>query len=153
MRCGAGITEPCLCKWTGVQCEDALCSYGCFLPSCERSPVIGLTLARRNLTGSLPGNETWVSGLSYLTSLDLSSNPFLSGRIPAAWGDLASMKILNLAHKLAQHGKLSGPLPRQWGDMTALEELKLASNRLSGSLPKVSFGRMPGMRSWHAVAS
>lgn len=66
---------------------------------------------------------------SRVTGLDLSFN-FLSGKLPAAIGDLTALETLIL-----QGNALSGSIPIEIGTMTALTTLNFDNNSLDGSLP------------------
>lgn len=109
---GAAGTE---CSWTGVTCNAA------------QTSVTGITLARQNLTGSLP------SSLNQLTSLrnfDVSRNR-LTGSIPALTG------LVNLQNLDLSRNELSGSIPALAG-LTSLTEFKVHTNLLTGSMPSLA---------------
>ncbi|KAK1387201.1 Phytosylfokine-alpha receptor [Heracleum sosnowskyi] len=70
-------------------------------------------------------------------SLDLSSN-YLTGSIPAEFGTLKQLHVLNL-----YNNSLSGNIPETLSDITSLEILDLSNNSLTGTMPptlaKLSF--------------
>ena len=65
----------------------------------------------------------------HVTELNLSDNQ-LSGKIPAAIGNLTKLAILNLSDN-----QLSGEIPAAIGNLTKLNTLELESNQLSGEIP------------------
>ena len=79
-----------------------------------------------------------VDGAGRVTGLDLSQNG-LSGEIPPALGNLASLTRLDLSGN-----QLSGEMPAELGRLTALTELRLHSNRLEGNLP-AELGLLTGL--------
>ena len=64
-----------------------------------------------------------------VTELDLNGNN-LTGTLPSAIGNLASLKWLSLSHN-----QLSGSIPVEIGNLTDLGRLYLDSNSLSGAIP------------------
>jgi Leucine-rich repeat (LRR) protein len=132
---GSAGTE---CDWFGVTCSG------------DGSAIVGLTLIRNGLAGSLPpelGNlgqitnlslaenqltgdipaELW--GLDTLLYLSLSFNE-LTGAIPESVGNLASLTLLDLGHN-----RLTGAIPAAVTSLTSLQNLSLHGNRLSGTIP------------------
>ena len=99
-------------SWTGVACQDSP-------SSCSASTMVGgvtqLLLTGLGLNGTLP---CALSGLSTLTSIDLSNNAII-GYIPSSLGMLSPMYSL-----------------------TSLSTLSLNRNQLVGSLPW-TFGAYP----------
>ena len=55
---------------------------------------------------------------------------WLTGTIPAAFGELSQLRRLHL-----QHNRLSGPIPPALGDLAQMEELLLYRNLLTGAVP------------------
>ena len=88
--------------------------------------VTSLALAHTNLTGTMPAA---LGDLADLRDLDLSGNR-LRGPLPAALGGLADLTDLDLGGN-----RLHGSLPAALGDLANLETLDLGGNRLHGSLP------------------
>ena len=64
-----------------------------------------------------------------VTELHLFDNQ-LTGTIPAALGNLASLTVMNL-----NSNQLTGPIPTELGDLTSLTELRLYDNQLTGEIP------------------
>ena len=64
-----------------------------------------------------------------VTELDLDGNN-LTGTLPSAIGNLASLQWLSLSHN-----QLSGSIPVEIGNLTDLRRLHLDSNSLSGAIP------------------
>ena len=63
---------------------------------------------------------------------------FWEGGLPASFGQLTSLKYLELGThyiSLDNRGLLSGPLPPQWSSLKALKWLALINHELEGSLP------------------
>jgi hypothetical protein len=60
----------------------------------------------------------------------------LSGKIPAALGDMTALEWLILSEN-----ELSGPIPPELGSLTQLQHIDLSNNALEGSIP-CQFGEM-----------
>ena len=90
------------------------------------SSITGLTsLTSLDLSGNqLSGSISSITGLTALTSLDLSGNR-LSGAIPG----LSSLTALRRLH--LQNNRLTGSVP----SLATLTHLDLSGNRLSGAIP------------------
>ncbi len=88
--------------------------------------VTTLDLRENGLTGAVPDA---LGDLASLTTLDLRENG-LTGTVPAALADLASLEEL----LLARNG-LSGPIPTALGNLASLRRLVLARNFLAGPIP------------------
>ena len=96
---------------------------------------------RDTLRGSVPLN--WSAGLAMtswegvtvtgtpprVTALSLASRG-LTGRLPAALGDLTALTRLDLSQNL-----LEGSIPAELGSLEELQALRLYENHLSGSIP------------------
>lgn len=110
-------------------------------------------------------------GATRVTAIDLY-NDSLAGRIPAAIGNLDSLKTLNMGYNRLngtipaeitnlkalevmdfyyqtgidyQNGGLTGPIPANIGNMTALKQIQLGYNKLTGSIPS-SIGSLPSLQ-------
>ena len=105
--------------------------------------VMGLTLARNNLSGPLPST---LGDLSALQILSLSDNDF-SGAIPSTLGRLSNLLSLDLGAN-----NLSGAIPSTLGDLSRLEFLTLAVNNLTGPLP-VELGDLSSLVALHLEAN
>ncbi|KAF8411901.1 hypothetical protein HHK36_004459 [Tetracentron sinense] len=138
--------DPCGEPWEGVTCKN--------------SRVTALGLSSMGLKGTLSGD---IGGLSELISLDLSSNPGLTGPLTPRLGDLQNLSILivlgcsftgNIPKELGNLPELSflalnsnnftGAIPPSLGNLAKLYWLDLADNQLSGSIP-VSTATTPGL--------
>jgi Leucine-rich repeat (LRR) protein len=108
--------NPCLFSWQGLNCR-------CTATTCK---VIGITLDRHNLTGTIP---SIISNLAYLESLVLRGNS-LEGSIPSATGYLSALQILDLGLNV-----LSKSIPSSIGELTGLVSLNLDGNLLTGEIP------------------
>ncbi len=129
-----GGTDPCEVydRWYGVGCIDP-CDIYRDGPSCAFGRITALTLRDNNLTGSLT-NWTGVGDLHNLSWVDLSVN-YVSGSIPAEFGQIKNIEVLNMAFN-----SLQGTLPTTLGAMNGngyaeLNELSLEFNSLVGTLP------------------
>ena len=78
------------------------------------------------LSGSIPAS---FGNLTELEVLNFSHQD-LSGKIPFSLGNLTKLKNLHL-----RDNKLSGKIPSTLGNLSKLETLDLASNQLSGEIP------------------
>ncbi len=88
--------------------------------------VTSVNLFYNQLSGTIPAA---LGNLASLKSLNLSRNT-LTGSIPAALGDLSLLESLSLAYN-----QLEGPIPPELGKLTALNKLWLDFNQLSGPIP------------------
>ncbi len=95
--------------------------------------VRSLNLADYGLRGVLPPQ---IGKLTELHTIDLAGQPYwfsgnsLTGPIPADWGNLQNLKIMDL-----NGNHLSGPIPSELGGLSKLEVLALEYNQLGGQLP------------------
>lgn len=109
---GAAGTE---CSWTGVTCDAA------------QTSVIGISLVRLKLTGSLPNS---LNQLAALRTFNVSGNR-ISGSIPPLSG-LINLQVLELSRN-----ELSGAIPSLTG-LLSLTEFKVNTNLLTGPLPSLA---------------
>ena len=86
------------------------------------------------------GIDTDPDGVGRVTSLKRKNNG-LRGRLPAALGNLAKLKYLNL-----WGNQLTGAIPSQLGNLSNLKTLVLYENNLSGRIP-TSLGNLSELRS------
>ena len=94
--------------------------------TCEANHVTELKLAGNGLSGAIPAA---LGNLGSLKSLWLFSNQ-LSGPIPAALGNLANLEELEL-----YNNQLSGSIPDELGNLGNMQRLDLHNNQLSGPIP------------------
>ena len=87
--------------------------------------VVGLSLSRNNLRGTIPAE---IGKLVRLGSLSLGYNGLL-GTIPPQLGSLALLTQLNL-----ENNALSGPIPPELGGLRRLDLLNIHANSLTGSI-------------------
>ncbi len=106
--------------------------------------VIGLSIYRNNLVGSLPSE---LSNLPQLQYLDLYYNPDLTGAIPASLGSLAQLQELYLLRN-----GLTGSIPASLGNLTNLMWLHLGGNALTGSIP-AELGNLPNLQTLYLYAN
>ncbi len=133
-----------VCTWYGVSCA--------FLDG--QRHVTRLSLVNNNLSGSgLPAN---MSGLRYITGLDLTTNPIrgtlpsewstwtgiqsfaispaysflLSGTLPSSWSTWTKIKYFKIGH-----GNIQGNLPSSWSTWTGIQHFEVTQNNLTGTLP------------------
>ena len=92
------------------------------------SGVINLALQEEGLTGRVPAA---LGDLTALEQLVLSNNE-LSGRIPPELG-----RLMNLTQLWLHNNQLSGAIPAMLGNLTNLTQLWLHNNELNGAIPAV----------------
>lgn len=80
-------------------------------------------------TISLPPLD-WKNLASSLETLELRSNPGLTGQIPPAFGQLTNLQSLVLVEN-----SLSGEIPKDLGNLVHLKRLSLEGNKFSGHIP------------------
>ena len=106
------LSEADECRWAGISCN-------------EDGRVTEINLPAIGIRGPFP---YFLSGLSYLTSLDLSYGA-MTGELPPELGNFESLTTVNLAQNLI-HGTLPTSL-----FSSRVSTLDLSSNRLNESLP------------------
>ncbi|MCY3808606.1 MAG: Ig-like domain-containing protein [Gemmatimonadetes bacterium] len=99
--------------------------------------VTTLSLWDNNLDGLLPAA---LGDLDSLRTLSLWSNRELSGKIPPELGDLTRLKTMYIAGT-----GLSGEIPPELGDIKSLTSLLLFDNDLSGEIPP-ELGDLSGLK-------
>jgi hypothetical protein len=128
------------CSWQGVKCD-------------ESGNVTALLLQSTNLGGVLPGSRAlrglpklrsvtfngtnigtilpldWAA-LTSLEEITVCNNTRLVGTLPPVWGQLASLRTLDL-----RLNHLGGTLPPEWASLQRLERVRLGGNQLVGTLP------------------
>jgi len=102
------------CQWVGVTCGH------------KHERVIGLDLKDLKLVGTISPH---LGNLSFLRSLNLSSNSF-SGGIPSEVGQLIRLQNLNLSHN-----SLEGEIPVNLSNCSNLLNLDLQYNNLVQQIP------------------
>lgn len=139
--CGVG-------KWDdGIETE--IVSYSTSQGTVEHCRVVGLSLDKRELKGTIPKE---IGYLTKLRELNLSHN-CLSGSIPAELGHLRELKSLGLNSQGSRYvgecksrSSLSGELPPEFGRLGSLTMLNLFNNPgLSGELPP-EFGNLEQLK-------
>ena len=95
--------------------------------------ITALSLENANLTGIVPP-ELWI-GLPYLQSLDMFSNPNVTGTLPITIGDNAVLAS-SLTNLKLHDTSISGSLPSSIQKLTQLQQLDLNHTYLTGSIPK-----------------
>lgn len=91
--------------------------------------VIRISLPRNNVGGQLPFSEKFVSCMSELRTIDLSSNR-IGGAFPSTWCLLSNMTDLDLTRN-----QIRGTFPDAIGNLVSLKKLKLGQNQFYGKLP------------------
>ncbi|GJP78680.1 hypothetical protein CLOP_g8949 [Closterium sp. NIES-67] len=104
--------------WSGVRCADD-------------GSVVSIALLNRGLKGAL---DSFISVLSTLTSLDLSSN-LLNQPLHSFLSGLSSLTFLK--QLLLGYNWFYGSIPATISQLTSLTGLSLFSNYLTGSLPSL----------------
>ena len=104
-----------ICEWQGVECDPT------------ETHIVSLDLSSYNLNGTLPDA---MGNLDLLTSLQLSSNPFLSGPLPPSLESYSMLITLDLSHCM-----IVGSIPSSYSSMTSLQTINMGSNRLTGEIP------------------
>ena len=124
------LTDAPLGDWYGVDTDDS-------------SRVVGLSLNRNNLAGSMP---TELGSLASLRVLQLRNNDELTGPIPPELGNLTSLERLSLVIN-----NLTGPIPPELGNLTSLERLSLVANNLTGPIPPElgNLASLTRLELWH----
>lgn len=122
-----------VCHWARVTCS----SGG---DDDSNKKITGLSLQQANLTGSIPGE---IAGLHHLTSLEMYSNPALTGALPESLSRMPALQHL----KLQQTG-ISGTIPTAFGQMTALQELLLDHTGITGCVPD-ELCQLPALQHFH----
>ncbi|XVF70832.1 hypothetical protein PTKIN_Ptkin11bG0193700 [Pterospermum kingtungense] len=98
------------CSWEGVSCDD------------ENGQVIGLDLSCSWLYGTISSNSS-LFHLSHLQKLNLAFNSFNSCKMPAKFGEFASLIYLNLSTS-----SFSGQVPSKLSHLSKLVSLDLSWN-------------------------
>lgn len=101
------------CQWEGIRCANG--------------QIVGISLARKHLKGSIP---TEIGQFLALQTLSLTGNNGLNGSIPMEIGDLSQLKELNLADN-----DLRGTIPSVLGNLSQLTLLNFSCNELTGEIP------------------
>ncbi|TKY65313.1 inactive leucine-rich repeat receptor protein kinase [Spatholobus suberectus] len=136
-------TEGFICKFTGVECwhpdENKVLNLklsnmglkGQFPRGIQNcSSLTGLDFSLNRLSKTIPADISTL--LTFVTSLDLSSNDF-TGDIP---GSLANCTYLN-SLRLDQN-QLTGQIPANLSQLPRLKSFSVANNLLTGPVPMFS---------------
>lgn len=102
--------------------------------------IISLTIFSGQLSGKIPAA---VGDLPYLQTLLLRKLSNLTGPIPNAIAKLTNLKMVRLSWT-----NLSGPVPSFFSGLKNLEYLDLSFNNLSGSIPP-SLSELPNLQTLH----
>ncbi|XP_057512801.1 receptor-like protein 7 [Actinidia eriantha] len=95
------------CDWKGVNCD-------------QEGHVIGLDLNSEGIAGGI--NQSSLFSLPFLESLNLANNSFQLGQIPPSFGNLTSLRYLNLST-----AGFSGQIPIGLSLLTRLAVLDLSN--------------------------
>lgn len=106
------VGDPCLQRWYGVSCDVT------------KTMVVGLSLSRCNLTGTLHGD---LGQISTLKTLSLGYNA-LTGPLPSAWSSFSSLQSIDLTSNM-----LSGNL-HVISQITTLASVSLSTNTFVDTL-------------------
>ncbi|TYI52157.1 hypothetical protein E1A91_D12G227700v1 [Gossypium mustelinum] len=130
--------DPVWCAWSGVKCNP------------KTAQVTSLDLSRRNLSGVIPPEIRYLTGLvnlnlsgnyfdgplqpaifklSELRTLDISHNSFNS-TFPPGVSKLRFLKVFN-----AYSNNFRGPLPQEFVRLRFLEQLNLGGSYFEGEIP------------------
>ncbi|KAL9249007.1 Leucine-rich repeat receptor protein kinase HPCA1-like protein [Drosera capensis] len=129
-------SDPCS-SWAGI--------------SCTNGRITSIILSSFGVTGQLTGD---LASLSELTTLDLSYNAGLTGKLPTNIGQLGKLQelalvdcgfsgqipdsigsLLQLSYLSLNSNGFTGNIPPSIGNLTKLYWLDMSDNQLSGSIP------------------
>jgi Leucine-rich repeat (LRR) protein len=97
----------------------------------ENNRVINIDLANRNLNGTIPAAIGNIDSLKYL---NLYSNTNLSGELPVELGSCHAMVDLGIFNT-----SVAGSIPAELGQLTHMVYCNLSNNQLSGTIPDAFF--------------
>ncbi|GFY82395.1 hypothetical protein Acr_02g0006350 [Actinidia rufa] len=101
------------CDWKGVNCD-------------QEGHAIGLDLNSEGITGGI--NQSSLFSLPFLENLNLANNSFIFAQIPPSFGNLTSLRYLNLSM-----AGFSGQIPIELSLLTRLAVLDLSSLQFPGT--------------------
>ncbi|GMI63603.1 FLAGELLIN-SENSITIVE 2 [Hibiscus trionum] len=104
-----------VCSWVGVSCGSI------------HERVVALNLTNMDLTGTIPPH---LANLSFLHSLDLSSNHFY-GHLPKELGKLHRLRLLRFSFNA-----LNGKIPSWFENLHRVKMLEMESNNFTGAIPQ-----------------
>ncbi|KAJ1443607.1 Protein kinase-like domain superfamily [Sesbania bispinosa] len=140
-------TEGFICKFTGVECwhpdENRVLNLklsnmalkGQFprgIRNC--SSLTGLDFSINRLSQAIPEDISTL--ITYVTSLDLSSNDF-TGKIPVSLANITYLNTINL-----DQNQLTGQIPAQFAQLSRLKSFSVANNLLTGPVPNFANGQV-----------
>ncbi|OWM79442.1 leucine-rich repeat receptor-like protein kinase TDR [Punica granatum] len=109
------LENPEWCSWSGVKCDPAT------------ALITSLNLSHRNLSGSIPPEIRFLTGLQHL---NLSNNSF-SGPLQGAMFELTNLRTIDM-----NHNSFISTFPPGVSKLKLLRVFNAYSNNFTGSLPK-----------------
>ncbi|KAL5569883.1 hypothetical protein UlMin_026458 [Ulmus minor] len=144
----SNLQKPVWCSWSGIKCHN------------KTSQISSLNLSSRNLSGKIPPEIRYLSGL---THINLSRNTF-DGPLPSAIFELPELRVLDISRnnfnstfppgisKLkflrvfdAYSNSFTGPLPLDFVRLPFLEQLNLGGSYFDGVIP-ADYGSFPRLK-------
>jgi hypothetical protein len=136
------LANPCADKWQGVFCE-------CTTPTQNRCTVVQISLARYNLSGTIPSS---FDALTDLVELTLEKN-YITDPFPDSFQHLQNLSILgmkfnpmkkfpeilslckSLTYIDLSYNLMSNTIPSSISQLSSLSKLYLNNNFMNGTLP------------------
>ncbi|XP_027161451.1 leucine-rich repeat receptor-like protein kinase TDR [Coffea eugenioides] len=146
---------PVWCTWSGIKCDK------------KTNQVTTLDLSRRNLSGIIPADITYISHLHHL---NLSGNAF-DGTLPLSIFEFPFLRTLDISHNYfnstfppgisrlrslthlnAYSNSFIGPLSNETIHLRYLEYLNLGGSYFEGPIP-ASYGSIPRLKFMHLAGN